>query len=273
VCKLCNCNSESTNHLLVHCPFTNAVWLQLYKIYHLKIQWDGTTVSDYFNKWTTKKSVLASLAAIVCWHIWIERNKTLFEDLTPSQLSVVHKISVTFSWQPTIINPIPNRVCDITQTEGFTLAGFDGAAQANGECCGAGVFFKSHATRITKWVLNCGAGTNTKVELLGLWASLTLATLWSIEKIQILGDSKVIIDWINQQVQLHAVNIQCWKIKTMELARNFQDIRFQHIYRGHNKEVDLLSKRALKEPKGRLSVYHWENGEESLHTYLNIFED
>jgi ribonuclease HI len=186
---------------------------------------------------------------------------------------VVHRISITFSWQPTIPKSIPNRVCDITQTEGFTLACFDGAALANGECCGAGGIFKSHATRITKWFLNCGAGTNTKAELLGLWATLTLATLWSIEKIQILGDSKVIIDWIKQQGQLHAVNIECWKIKTMELASKFKDISFQHIYRDHNKEVDLLSKRALREIKGRLSVYHWENGEESSHTYLNIFED
>jgi ribonuclease HI len=224
-------------------------------------------------EWTKDKSAPASLAATTCWHIWIERNKALFEECSPSYRSVVHRISVTFSWQPTIPKSIPNRVCDITQTEGFTLACFDGAALANGECCGAGGFFKSHATRITKWFLNCGAGTNTKAELLGLWATLTLATLWSIEKIQILGDSKVIIDWIKQQGQLHAVNIECWKIKTMELASKFKDISFQHIYRDHNKEADLLSKRALKEIKGRLSVYHWENGEESPHTYLNIFEE
>jgi len=48
---------------------------------------------------------------------------------------------------------------------------------------------------------------------------------------------------------------------------------FQHIYKDHNKEADLLSKRALKELKGRLSVYHWEDGEEIPHTYLNIFEE
>ena len=90
------------------------------------------------------------------------------------------------------------------------MAFFDGAALENGECCGAGGFFKSHATRITKWFLNCGAGSNTKAELLGLWVTLTLATLWSIEKSLNLGDSKVIIDWIKQQAQLHAVNIECW---------------------------------------------------------------
>jgi hypothetical protein len=86
-----------------------------------------------------------------------------------------------------------------------------------------------------------------------------------------LGDSKVIIDWINQKGQLHAVNIEGWKLKTKELA-TFQDINFQHIYRDYNKEVDFLSKRALKEHEGRLSFFLWENGTESQHSNLNIFE-
>jgi hypothetical protein len=148
--------------------------------------------------WTKDKSASASLEATTCWHFWIERNKALFEERSPSYCSVVYKISSTFSWQPTIPKSIPNRVWDFTLIEGFTLACFDGAALENGECCGAGGIFKTHATRITKWFLNCGARTNTKAKLLGLWATLTLAMLWSIEKVKILGDSKVIIDWIKQ---------------------------------------------------------------------------
>jgi hypothetical protein len=174
----------------------------LYEIYHLKIQGVGTTVSDCFNEWSVIKSAPVSLAAIVCWHIWMERNKVLFEEHTPSHLSVVHRISVSFSWQPAVINPIPNRVCEFIHIEGFTMARFDGAAHSTGECCAAGGFFKTHASRVTKWYMNCGAGTNTKAELMGLWATLTLATHSVIKKIQISGDSKVVIDWINQKGQL-----------------------------------------------------------------------
>jgi ribonuclease HI len=152
------------------------------------------------------------------------------------------------------------------------LAFFDGAALENGECCGAGGFFKTHSSRITKWFINFGAGTNTKVELMGLWSTLTLATLWSIKKLQVLGDSKVIIEWINHKGNLHSTNIECWKQKTKDLAKTFNDISFQHIYRDHNKEADSLSKRALKETKGRLLVFHCENGEDSPISSLNIFE-
>jgi hypothetical protein len=78
---------------------------------------------------------------------------------------------------------------------------------------------------------------------------------------------------MNQKGQLQAVNSDGWKLKIKELTQNFKEISFHHIYREHNKEADSLSKRELKEPKGSLSVYHWKNGEESLPTYQNIFEN
>ena len=104
-----------------------------------------------------------------------------------------------------------------------------------------------------------------------LWASLTLASFWSINQLQFLGDSRFIIDWINLKSKLHLVNIKCWKQKMQELSRNFIDISFHHISRIHNREVDALSKRALNEVVGRLSVYHWDSGKESPISFINIF--
>jgi hypothetical protein len=69
------------------------------------------------------------------------------------------------------------------------------------------------------------------------------------------------------------VNLDGWKSKIKNLSHHFKDLNFQHIHRELNKEADALSKRALNEPKGRLSIYHWENGKESLHSHLNIFEN
>jgi hypothetical protein len=58
----------------------------------------------------------------------------------------------------------------------------------------------------------------------------------------------------------------------MELSKSFADINFQHIPRTQNKEADVLSKRALKEPVGRLSVFHRDDEKESPITSLNVFE-
>jgi ribonuclease HI len=89
---------------------------------------------------------------------------------------------------------------------------------------------------------------------------LTLANYLNIQNIQILGDSKVVIDWLNHKGHLHSTAIEGWKQRTMELSSSFQGICWQHIYRDFNKEVDLLSKKALMEPRGRLSYYIWDGG-------------
>jgi hypothetical protein len=49
------------------------------------------------------------------------------------------------------------------------VACFDGAAQADGICSGAGGIIKLSASTIYKWYLNCGARKNTKAELMGVW--------------------------------------------------------------------------------------------------------
>jgi ribonuclease HI len=41
---------------------------------------------------------------------------------------------------------------------------------------------------------NCGLGSNTRVELLGAYATLTLAYRLDLAQLQVLGDSKIVID-------------------------------------------------------------------------------
>jgi ribonuclease HI len=156
--------------------------------------------------------------------------------------------------------------------EGHTIAYFDGATQSSGFCCGAGGTFKNHPSRITKWFINCGVGTNTKAELMGLWATPTLAAFWSIDHLHVHGDSRVIIDWITQKCKLHSIHIERWMQKTRELSKLFSDINFLHVSRSHNREADALSKRALNEVVGRLSVYHCDRGIESPISSINTFE-
>jgi hypothetical protein len=95
--------NEDIDHLLIHCSFTKAVWSCLYEFYHLKIKWDGITVTDCFNIWSKDKTTPTSLAALACWHIWNERNKTLFEERSPSHLcSGAHDFG-SFSWRPSTL--------------------------------------------------------------------------------------------------------------------------------------------------------------------------
>jgi hypothetical protein len=42
---------------------------------------------------------------------------------------------------------------------------------------------------VIRWFINYGKGTNTKAELFGAWVTLTLAKLWDINRLNVLGDN------------------------------------------------------------------------------------
>jgi ribonuclease HI len=271
LCSLCRHAQEDVPHIFIHCDFSTEVWNKTLNFFKLSFSWKGETLSDCFNSWHSNKSSPNALAVFVSWHLWIERNNALFEDRTPSPLAVLHRVLVSFNWQPSSFRPPILKAIDLNLPAGHTLACFDGAALSTGSCCGAGGYFKAHPSRITKWFLNCGPGSNNKAELLGLWASLWLASMWQIDHLLVCGDSRVIIDWITQKAKLHAVHIDCWKQRTLKLSKGFSNIRFQHIPRAFNCVADSLSKRSLTAELGKLSICHCDRGAESPVTILNIF--
>jgi ribonuclease HI len=271
-CALCKDAAEDLHHLFVHCAFSINIWTFLKQHFSLTTDWKGSSFTDCFISWTSASSAPHSLAAHVCWQTWKERNLAVFEDRPPSLQAVLHRILSTFQLQQKPIKFIQIKARDYSIAEGSTLICFDGAAHSNGLCCGAGGTFKSHPSRITNWFLNCGVGSNTKAELMGLWVSLTLASWWSLNHLLVLGDSRIVIDWINHICTLHSIHIEGWMQRTRELSTSFSDIKFQHFSRSFNSEADSLSKRALGSEIGRLSVFHCDDGQDSPISTINLFE-
>jgi hypothetical protein len=103
--------------------------------------------------------------------------------------------------------------------EDITTGWFDGATQRNGNISGAGGLIRLNKHNIYRWTFNCGPGTNTRVELLGAWATLHLASRLNIEQLQLIGDSKVIIDWLNQSGTLHSIALLAWMDQIRSLQR------------------------------------------------------
>jgi ribonuclease HI len=130
---------------------------------------------------------------------------------------------------------------------GFIVAYFDGAVVAGGANCGIGGTIFCTNSSVYRWFFNCGEGSNTKEELLGAWATLTLSKLLDLQFIQVLGDSKVVIDWLEQKGKLQAINIEAWKRRIKDLIPTFQCIHFHHIFRESNKVVDQMSKKSLSQ--------------------------
>jgi hypothetical protein len=72
----------------------------------------------------------------------------------------------------------------IQHEEGTTTAFFDGVASCDRFSCGVRGVIKTTENLVYMWFFNCGGGTNSKVELLGIWPSLSLAIFLGIHTLQ-----------------------------------------------------------------------------------------
>jgi len=106
---------------------------------------------------------------------------------------------------------------------------------------------------------------------MGVWASLTLAYILSITDIHVLGDSKIVIDWLNRKGTLQVVSIDCWKDMINELIKYSTYISFAHVYIKENQEVDNLSKHALTMHPGNIAYNQWEGDHEGPNILLNMY--
>jgi ribonuclease HI len=148
---------------------------------------------------------------------------------------------------------------------------FDREAQSSGNNCGAGGHIRINGYISYKWYLNCGSRTNTKEELLGVWALLTLASRLSILEIHVQGDSNIIIEWLKGKSHLQVATLECWKVRIGELIKLFQKITFSHVYREYNKVADNLSKYALLQVPGKIVYYCCEEEHEGPLQFLDLY--
>ena len=93
--------------------------------------------------------------------------------------------------------------------------------------------------------MGCGCSTNTKAELLVLWAALRVILIMGFPIHLILGDSLVVISWINRLSALDIPILRHWYEDIRDMLHHVPSVIFKHIYREHNSLADGLSKSAL----------------------------
>jgi ribonuclease HI len=165
----------------------------------------------------------------------------------------------------------PPKVVHISFQVGDAFAWFDGASQVNGTLAGAGGIIKAQDSTIIRWMFNCGSGSNSRAELIVAWATLVIADLVPYHNIRVMGDSRVIIDWLSSKGRLQVSALEGWKNRILILIKKFQNISFHHVYRHFNTEADSLSKQALGEPEGQISFVRWYRGIEGPKEFYYIY--
>ena len=99
-----------------------------------------------------------------------------------------------------------------------------------------------------------GHCTNNKAELAALHLVLNLVINNNITQMQVFGDSKMVVDWVNRKIQINAPHLQILLNIIRRMLESFTGLRISHIYRELNMEADGLSKLALLLDPGKLET-------------------
>ena len=117
-------------------------------------------------------------------------------------------------------------------TLAFPYGFFDGAnADYKGGACFYLALNESHTF---EFAMGEGICTNTKAELMALWALLTVANRMGIPLLNIFGDLAVIINWEKFQASLDSPGFSHYCMDTKRPMSCFSTLSFKHTYREHN---------------------------------------
>ena len=97
----------------------------------------------------------------------------------------------------------------------FPCGFFDGASSSSTAGIGYCLFFNEN--HHLDCALGVGYGTNTKAELLGLWALLFTSQMMGVPLTHIYGDSQVIINWVKGLSVLTPPELHHWCRETQKL--------------------------------------------------------
>lgn len=250
-CPLCKDASESIHHLFVGCPFSRAVWEEIFNLLKISGRWEGISLSAAWEFWWDHYSDknLRNLPPIVCWGIWISRNGCIFnEQLTPAHVIALQASAIYASLPEPETSSPSNRRAEIHIREDIPIAFFDGAAQNN--VTGAGLVIHLSPSHSLKASIGLGAGTNNFAEL----SALKLLLCWLIHRnilsVQIYGDSANVIHWVNEKFICRNYLLLPLLEEVKNLKSLFNNFAIAHIYRENNEEADRYSKTGLQQALG-----------------------
>lgn len=116
MCQLCISDEKTVMHLFIKCPFTWQIWEIITYEQNINTAWEGTAITACYDYWLKRERNLKNLPSLVCWFVWLERNKKFFENGTPSTSIVAYKtLGMLKKW--TNIHPSK----EVNKTKDMTL--------------------------------------------------------------------------------------------------------------------------------------------------------
>ena len=163
------------------------------------------------------------------------------------------------------IRIIIEEIIDKSQPWGF----FDGSASSDPHLCGArGILFLKEDHFYT-FKAGLGVGTNNYAELYALKLLLRLALDKQVSKIQVFGDSLLVINWITGKFRSHNLQLAQMLEEVNKLSNLFVQSVFKHIYHERNASADMLANEGGRIQNGGWIIFEFDGPER--HDTFQVF--
>lgn len=122
---------------------------------------------------------------------------------------------------------------------------FDGASRGNPGPAAIGWVLVNSSGIVTEGGDTIKSTTNNRAEYAALTRGLEVATAHSFEKVDIRGDSELIIKQVRGEYQTNQPALRERRIEVRQLLESFDDYTLEHVPREANSRADKLANKAL----------------------------
>jgi ribonuclease HI len=130
-------------------------------------------------------------------------------------------------------------------SDGKYVGYFDGACEPNPGRMGIGATLLKGTIPIDSISKNCGTGTNNIAEWKALIALLELAVEHDVQRLEVCGDSMLVMKQVQGQWGIKAAHLRQYKIRAAELIKRIGAVQFTWIPGDDNYLADELSRACL----------------------------
>ena len=92
-----------------------------------------------------------------------------------------------------------------------------------------------------------------------------------VSHLQVVGDSRVIIEWVKRKSNLQVLSLGWWQKRVRKLQEVFVDLHFQHIFREYNTLENKFSKDDFPLDERRLFFEEFKDSSLVSRGFLVVF--
>jgi ribonuclease HI len=210
-------------------------------------KWEEDTLVNASTSWFKNKVVreFRYFPIVVCWAIQRSHNESIFQNCRQSPEQVFYRNLYCYEEykdQSRLKEPHQNQIDPLMINERRPWHFFDGASNDNPGKCGAGGCLYLNPSHVVFFSLGMGLGSNNWAELSTLAALLRLAVEIRVEDLQVHGDSKLIIHWLNGTSNIQNLRLKAVMNQILAMKLCFQSVYLIQISGNTTKKLTPLQK-------------------------------